>query len=91
MPSFRLTVRTPAGIACDETVDHVRAPGLDGSFGVLAKHAPMIAVLKAGMLQIRHDQKRQSLLVGDGILEIRDDAMTVLTSSAERQDEDLPH
>ena len=82
MPSFRLEILTPEGPVCEEDVRHVGAPGWDGGFGVLSRHAPMTAVLKPGILTVTRGETIQEFSIEGGVVEIGDNRMTVLTSRA---------
>ena len=47
-----LEVITPDAMLFKGNVTHVVLPGLDGSFGVLSNHAPMISGLKEGTVKV---------------------------------------
>jgi F-type H+-transporting ATPase subunit epsilon len=47
-----LEVITPDQILFKGNVTHVVLPGLDGSFGVLSNHAPMISALVEGEMKV---------------------------------------
>jgi len=47
-----LEVLTPGKLLYRGQVDHVQMPGLNGSFGILNNHAPMIAALKEGTITV---------------------------------------
>jgi F-type H+-transporting ATPase subunit epsilon len=69
-------------------VEFVIANGADGELGVLARHAPLMTVLKPGPLQIRISAGNEQLLfVGGGFLEVLPDRVTVLADVAEHADE----
>ena len=53
MTEFRLVIQTPDHDYFNGPAESVTAPGQAGEFGVLAKHMPMIAGLKAGAVQVR--------------------------------------
>jgi F-type H+-transporting ATPase subunit epsilon len=70
-PAFDFEVITPDGSALHERVTSVRLPGKDGSFGILARHAPLLAALEAGPLLIeREGGKRDVFVAGDGFVEV---------------------
>ena len=50
--------------------ESVPAPGEMGMFGVLAKHAPMVAALKRGILKIKQNASEKLFAVEGGILEV---------------------
>jgi len=76
---LRLDVVTPAGVAVRKDVDTVEAPSVDGEFGVLPGHLPLLAALKAGVVRYRSEGKTFVLAVGAGFAEAGSDLMTILT------------
>lgn len=48
-----LRVATPLGMQLDLEVDSVQLPGVEGEFGVLPGHIPLLAALKAGVIRYR--------------------------------------
>lgn len=76
---LRLDVVTPAGVAVRKDVDTVEAPSVDGEFGVLPGHLPLLAALKAGVVRYRSEGKTFVLAVGAGFAEAGADLMTILT------------
>ncbi|QRN84988.1 F0F1 ATP synthase subunit epsilon [Clostridia bacterium] len=71
-------------------VDAVRAPGIEGDFGILAGHAPMIACIDIGVLRYRLNEKMTKVAVGGGFLEIFENKVSVLVDTAEsREDIDV--
>ena len=50
-----LEVLTPDEILFSGTVSQVILPGLDGSFGILDSHAPLISALAEGNVQVDQD------------------------------------
>lgn len=54
-------------------------PGLDGSFGVLDNHAPMITTLKKGVIEVTsNDGKELTFEVNGGTVEVLNNTLTVL-------------
>ena len=47
-----LEVITPDQLLFKGSVTHVQLPGLDGSFGILNNHAPLISALKKGTVKV---------------------------------------
>jgi F-type H+-transporting ATPase subunit epsilon len=47
-----LEVITPDELLYKGNVSHVVLPGLDGSFGILNQHAPMISALAKGLVKV---------------------------------------
>src|SRR6202171_1195857 len=70
-------------------VEFIIANGADGELGVLAKHAPLMTILKPGPLRIQETigGPEQLVFVGGGFLEVLPDRVTVLADVAEHADE----
>jgi F-type H+-transporting ATPase subunit epsilon len=70
-------------------VDYMIANGAEGELGVLARHAPLMTILKPGPLRIQETYAgpEQVLFVGGGFLEVLPDRVTVLADVAEHADE----
>lgn len=66
MTEFRLVIRTPDRQYFDGPAEGVTAPGQGGEFGVLARHMPMIAGLKAGPVLVRAPGGRTLWFAVDG-------------------------
>src|SRR4030088_117373 len=70
-------------------VEFIIANGADGELGVLARHAPLMTILKPGPLRIQETfgGDEQLLFVGGGFLEVLPDRVTVLADVAEHAEE----
>jgi F-type H+-transporting ATPase subunit epsilon len=64
-------------------VDIVVLPGAAGEMGILPHHAPVLAILKYGVIKIRQAGKEQLIVVAGGIAEVQPDIVTVLADAAE--------
>ena len=82
---IHLQVVTAAGVAFDAMASYVSLPLTDGSIGVLADHAPTLAAVRAGTVSCECGGVRQQVRVGDGIVEIRDNRVTLLTQPVEAE------
>lgn len=78
---------THEGVAYQGEADGVVAPGVDGYFGMLPRHAPMIAELGIGDLRVRHGTEWQHFALAGGILHIRDGAVVIMADTIEKADE----
>lgn len=84
MPTFTLSVVTPEREIFNAAVEAVQAPGMMGSFGVLANHAPMVAALEAGLVRITDAEGRElRLFVGGGFFQVSNNSAQLLADSAE--------
>ncbi len=81
--SFHLRIVTPAQILFSGDVLSLRAPGSEGSFGVLANHAAMVASLTTGELNFAGDGDRRHLATSGGFVEVSSEGVTILAETAE--------
>jgi len=84
--TLTLRVITPERVALDRSVASVRLPALDGSMGVLPRHAPMIAALDAGLLRYREQPggPEHVLFVSGGFAEVRGETLRVVSEAGEK-------
>jgi F-type H+-transporting ATPase subunit epsilon len=85
--TFSLSVVTPEGSAFDGEAERLVVPGADGEIGVLARHAPLVAMLKAGEIRIRTDGAWQSFAAGPGYFKVQKDRAIVLVDDAVRAED----
>ena len=71
----------------EDDVDMVVAPGIDGTLGILPRHAPLITVLTSGELRVKKAGREQALVVFGGFMEVTPEKVIVLADSAERAEE----
>ena len=79
-----LLIISPDRIVLDEQVEAVRLPGSDGSFGVLVRHAPMVAAVTAGVLRYRQGGAERVLFVSDGFCEVADNVVRIVAEAGEK-------
>ena len=80
MATYQLAIVTPNGKFLDKQVTYLKAPGASGSFGVLAKHAPMVAQLNAGVLDVKDEGGEVIYAIGPGVLEVDEKSNVLLLS-----------
>ena len=74
---------THEGVAYQGEADGLVAPGVDGYFGLLPRHAPMIAELGVGDLRLRHGAQWEHFALAGGILHVRDGAVVIMADTIE--------
>jgi len=84
---FLLEVVTPARMVISEEVELATAPGVEGEFGVMANHAPLLAALKMGEMRVTKDGTSYRMAVMGGFCDVSNNKMTVLVEAAERAEE----
>lgn len=71
----------------DVEADEVQVPGTEGVLGILPGHTPLISTLRVGEVMYRQGKIEHYLALAEGFVEVADDAVTVLTESAELPEE----
>ena len=64
-------------------VDIVILPGVAGEMGILLHHAPVLTILKYGVIKIRQQGKEELFSVAGGVAEVQPEIVTVLADAAE--------
>lgn len=81
--AIQLDIVTPERKLLSADVETVRAPGADGSFGVLPGHTPFVAVMEPGELSYSAGGTEHRYFVGGGFVEVATGKVIVLAESAE--------
>ncbi len=81
MATFRFDLVSPEQLVYSGEVEHVVVPGTEGEFGVLAGHAPLIAMLRPGVVKILGPDEQDILVVG-GFAEVSPEGLTILADRA---------
>jgi len=82
MATFHFDLVSPEQLAFSGEVDQVDVPGVEGDFGVLAGHAPVVAVIRPGILTVTTGGSQQKIIVLGGLAEMSDKGLTVLADVA---------
>lgn len=85
---FEFSVVAPDRSVVEDRATSVVAPGLDGYFGVLVGHEPLIAGLATGLLEyVDNSGRRHKIAIGSGFAEISGSRVTILADDARRAEE----
>ena len=83
MATFHFDLVSPEKLAFSGEVDQVDVPGVEGDFGVLAGHAPVVASIRPGILTVTSGGgTHQKIIVLGGLAEMSDKGLTVLADVA---------
>jgi F-type H+-transporting ATPase subunit epsilon len=86
-PLFSVSVVTPNGAAFDGEAEMLIVPGAAGEIGVLARHAPLVAMLKAGSTRVHlGDGNIQEFATGPGFFQVLEDRAIALVDDAVQAD-----
>jgi F-type H+-transporting ATPase subunit epsilon len=81
--TFSLSIVTPDGPAFEGDAEMVIVPGAAGEIGVLARHAPLIATLKAGSTRVHPPEGEVlELATGPGFFQVLQDRAIALVDDA---------
>lgn len=85
MAELHFELVTPERLVRSEDVHMVVVPGVEGDFGVMAGHAPVMTVLKDSELKVYKTAggEPQSITVSGGFAEVGDNGLTILAESAD--------
>ncbi|MBP3731151.1 MAG: F0F1 ATP synthase subunit epsilon [Mailhella sp.] len=86
MEGLRLDIVTPDSVVVSTDVDYVGACGIDGQFGLMPQHAPLVSALKIGEVYYRRGSSTTWVFVSGGFAQITDNKVTILVESAELAD-----
>ena len=85
--TFSLAVVTPEGSAFEGEAERLVVPGAAGEIGVLARHAPLVAMLRAGEIRIKSGDDWQTFAAGPGYFQVHRDRAIVLVDDAVRAED----
>ncbi len=84
MPTFNLELVTPARVLFEGEVESIRAPGVEGSLGLLAGHAPLLTELKIGLIKLVLPSGAQEFVAcSGGFMEVTSQKTIILADAAE--------
>jgi F-type H+-transporting ATPase subunit epsilon len=86
-PKFSVSVVTPEGAAFEGDAEMIVVPGAAGEIGVLARHAPLVAMLNAGSTRVYLDMDAQDVVTfatGPGFFQVLEDRAIALVDDAVR-------
>jgi F-type H+-transporting ATPase subunit epsilon len=87
---FDVSLVTPEGPAFEGEAEMIIVPGAAGEIGILARHAPLIATLKAGSTRVYIDRASENLkeyATGPGFFKVELDRAIALVDDAVLADE----
>jgi len=81
--SFKFEIITPEKVIYSADVDHVKAPGKNGYFGVKVNHIPFLTILKAGKITVEIGKEKIFFATSGGFAEVTENKMTIMAETAE--------
>lgn len=89
MSSFKVKVVTHTKKVIDQEAEYLRVRTTEGDLGILANHAPLVAELAMGQMEIEYQEKsrRDIYFVSGGFLEISNNEATIIADKIMAIDE----
>jgi len=84
---IKLEVVTPMKLAVSAKVSEVSAPSVDGEFGVLSGHRPLLAALEHGVVKYIEGGRAKYAAIAPGFAEVGPDQVVLLVERWERAEE----
>ena len=84
---MQLKIITQERVVFDERVDEIYSRGIDGEFGILKGHVPIITALDIGVTRAKKGAEVKMFTTMGGILQFKDDECLILTTLAEPGEE----
>ena len=80
--TLKLEIVTPEAVAFSADVEMVTLPAIDGQLGIYPQHVPIMTQMQPGEVIVRQGGRDHSLAVGEGLIEITGDQVSLLTDMA---------
>lgn len=76
---IHLEIVTPDGVQLRAEVDELVAPSVQGEFGILPGHRPLLAGLRTGIVRYRSGQESHTCAIGPGFAKVDEQGVNLLT------------
>ena len=87
LTSLQVNIVTPDGASYhQDDVSMVVGRALDGEFGIMKDHEPLVAALQVAPVRIKTADKEDLVAVFGGFLEVKDNVVTIISQNAETAD-----
>ena len=87
MGKFSVEIVTPIKVLNQESVQYIRCPGIDGSFGIMKKHREGVFGLDIGEIKIETNSSTEWFSTSGGFVEISSEKVELLLESVEKSNE----
>lgn len=84
---MHLKIITHEKVVFDEDVDSIQTKGVDGEFGILKGHVPIMSALDIGVTKVTQVEKSKCFTTMGGVFQFKDEEGIILTNTAESGDE----
>jgi len=84
---MNLKIITQEKVVFDNDVDEIYTRGVDGEFGILKGHVPVMAALDIGVTRVKINNEIKAFTTMGGVLQFKDEECLILTTLAEPGEE----
>ncbi len=84
---MNLKIITQEKVVFDSDVDEIYTRGVDGEFGILKGHVPVMAALDIGVTRVKINNETKAFTTMGGVLQFKDEECLILTTLAEPGEE----
>ena len=81
--TLTLRIVTPERVVLEQEVEQVTATSVDGELSILPDHEPLVTALGIDLLRYKVNKEDEVAAVMGGILEVRNNQVTILSDAAE--------
>ncbi len=76
---MKLIILHPEKTLFNDDVESVMLPGVNGQFTILDRHAPLISVLRNGVIKYRssHNDSEEAISINSGFVKVKKNKITV--------------
>ena len=85
--TLKLQIVTPEAIVYSQDVEMVTLPGVEGQLGVFPQHVPLLTQMMPGEVIVNKGGQTELLAVGEGVIEVTADQVSILTDMAIEADQ----
>ena len=78
--ALNVSVISPVKELYTGEADYVKVPGVAGSFGILKNHAPLVAQLDIGILEVKKASETFKMVIDGGFIEVQANKINVLAN-----------
>jgi F-type H+-transporting ATPase subunit epsilon len=80
---MKIDIVTPLGRIYQGEIKEATFPGIEGEFGVLEGHAPLVTTLNPGVITLKKDDNKEEVIaINWGYVEVTPDHINVLVDGA---------
>ena len=82
--TLTLEIVAPGAIVYSAAVQMVTLPGCEGQIGIYPRHVPLLTRIVPGEIIVRRDGQDEFLAVGEGLVEVTGERVSIITDMAIR-------